>query len=949
MASLYEHGALDGQSDVASTSQLSDSPTSPTRTNWSLWPLKTSSTTLHNKSNSKSTLQGSLDSAQTSSRTYASSFSSSPPSPFGPGQHSESSPPCTPPDAAPNGIYTERYSIDAGVAATATSIPSLSNTKVALSREAINSVQVSPSLSMLSPSSSRNDIFSSPVASPVPAPRLSVTSLNGGDQGPLSRSNSLKNPRDIIDSPSSLYSPSPKLMRPRVFSDLRQKTITERDIDRPNYGRSNDQERERERARIRQSNAEVEFRLCPVKDYLLGEGRHCTVYLGSYRTMAAKREFREDRRGIQTDWTLCAIKRLHADRQSQLLGLDEAFALRRLGPHPNLVGLISMRDEVELATAVPLQDHDDNSWSGSAMPVNVYGEERDEMQYSRIGKGLPPSSSLSSLAAGIHGRSTSQAQKDPTLSDRQHTHTHRRQISTPTTRTPIVMVASPEGDEMFASPITADVPTWEERNSFKENNTLGISTDPPRLLLLLELLPYNLSSFTRKNPERCDLIQWKQWACELAGVVEWLHSKGCVHADLKPENVLLTTDLKVKLCDFNSALFPNPNTPLTDGLGLGTPAYGAPELASSSKGFSYPVDVWSLGAILYSVAVGREPFQKARSMIDILHRKRVFFETEENDRIAALCVAEGRGASISGSTTASRKGSLRGRRKGESDYTNGTARPTSTLQRQASTDSVSSIASSVMLSGTSGRTPSVRAINMLLEPSPPIGVFVPAGAQTSPTEALTFGKRGSDPHVLVKSTVAKISTPVPATTPSSPGGSTNGHGHHRATSLGKAQANSLLSPTAARKATIATRPATILRRTNSFNGGVDDLDIIDDAQKQQDDSTQQASPTSVHDDSIEPKRDSAGLRLAVTAAFAQSRRVMQQAKIQDQFFLESQYEDEMTEAELSRPYQDGSPALILPGGGRLPDEARNLLERMLSADADRRPTAAQLRKQLEML
>ena len=106
----------------------------------------------------------------------------------------------------------------------------------------------------------------------------------------------------------------------------------------------------------------------------------------------------------------------------------------------------------------------------------------------------------------------------------------------------------------------------------------------------------------------------------------------------------LTEDLTLKLCDFNSTIWIDPNAPPTDGAGLGTPAYGAPELTRAISGgspFGFEADVWSMGAVLYSLASGTEPFARAHSMVDIMHRKRVFFESEEDERLRRMHVAEG--------------------------------------------------------------------------------------------------------------------------------------------------------------------------------------------------------------------------------------------------------------------------------------------------------------------
>ncbi len=203
-------------------------------------------------------------------------------------------------------------------------------------------------------------------------------------------------------------------------------------------------------------------------------------------------------------------------------------------------------------------------------------------------------------------------------------------------------------------------------------------------------------------------------------------------------------------CDFNSAVFPNPNDPPRDGLGLGTPAYCAPELSRATGGptatsFSYPIDIFSLGAVLYSLATGYEPFSKARSVVEMLHRKRLFFDSEENDRASRLAVEAG---SNPNSQPASRSGSLRGRHQHAASSSSATANDassglvspsqlTSSLnrvlqygspnsqnsRRDASNDSLESVASSITT--ISGRNPTFLAVSRLLEPTDePRGLLV---------------------------------------------------------------------------------------------------------------------------------------------------------------------------------------------------------------------------------
>jgi WD40 repeat protein len=101
----------------------------------------------------------------------------------------------------------------------------------------------------------------------------------------------------------------------------------------------------------------------------------------------------------------------------------------------------------------------------------------------------------------------------------------------------------------------------------------------------------------------------------LARTMHEVHLCGFLHRDLKPGNVLLTSDDTPKIADFGLAKrLDQADTLAASGAIVGTAAYMAPEQAAGSSRariLGPAADVYALGAILYEVLTGRPPFQAA--------------------------------------------------------------------------------------------------------------------------------------------------------------------------------------------------------------------------------------------------------------------------------------------------------------------------------------------------
>lgn len=87
---------------------------------------------------------------------------------------------------------------------------------------------------------------------------------------------------------------------------------------------------------------------------------------------------------------------------------------------------------------------------------------------------------------------------------------------------------------------------------------------------------------------------------ELLTSLEFIHSKGVIHRDVKPQNVLFSFKArKLKLIDFGSAEFYSPEQPLATN--VGTRFFKAPELLLDYPFYHYSVDIWAAGIIFVSI------------------------------------------------------------------------------------------------------------------------------------------------------------------------------------------------------------------------------------------------------------------------------------------------------------------------------------------------------------
>lgn len=131
-----------------------------------------------------------------------------------------------------------------------------------------------------------------------------------------------------------------------------------------------------------------------------------------------------------------------------------------------------------------------------------------------------------------------------------------------------------------------------------------------------------------KRRKRLSDIEVKCYLLQLVRALEYLHSNSIIHRDLKLGNLFLSGDMHVKVGDFGLATKVNFEGERKKTV-CGTPNYIAPgtiketlqrlrhsfslihiiEILEGKEGHSYEVDIWSTGVVMYTLLVGKPPFE----------------------------------------------------------------------------------------------------------------------------------------------------------------------------------------------------------------------------------------------------------------------------------------------------------------------------------------------------
>ena len=134
-----------------------------------------------------------------------------------------------------------------------------------------------------------------------------------------------------------------------------------------------------------------------------------------------------------------------------------------------------------------------------------------------------------------------------------------------------------------------------------------VSTNPDREYIVMELI----DGITLKQyMERRGRMDWRESLHFITQIMRGLshaHSRGIIHRDIKPQNIMVLRDGSVKVADFGIACLANAGQTLTQEA-LGSVHYISPEQARGDR-IDARSDIYSAGVVLYEMLTGRLPFE----------------------------------------------------------------------------------------------------------------------------------------------------------------------------------------------------------------------------------------------------------------------------------------------------------------------------------------------------
>lgn len=147
----------------------------------------------------------------------------------------------------------------------------------------------------------------------------------------------------------------------------------------------------------------------------------------------------------------------------------------------------------------------------------------------------------------------------------------------------------------------------------KHNNIVAVyavSTKGRIKYIVMEFLyGLTLKSYMAAKGKPLDFEEIVSYCAQILRALSEAHRNNIIHRDIKPQNIMLLENGRVKVMDFGIAKLPDAETITVTDKAVGTVYYMSPEQAGGKKAIDSRSDIYSLGAMMYELATGQTPFK----------------------------------------------------------------------------------------------------------------------------------------------------------------------------------------------------------------------------------------------------------------------------------------------------------------------------------------------------
>ena len=186
-------------------------------------------------------------------------------------------------------------------------------------------------------------------------------------------------------------------------------------------------------------------------------------------------------------------------------------------------------------------------------------------------------------------------------------------------------------NDKYIQSITSEINTLKSLNYSKIVKLKSHSEDSENVYIIQELCKNRSLDDLLKIRGHLSEFEVQSYMFQLIQGLKYLHDRKIIHRDLKPSNIFLDEKLELKIGDFG-LIAKLDNIKDRKFSTCGTKHYMAPEVINpGKKGYSFEVDIWSIGVIMYQLLTGKFPFGNECKEDKKIYEEITKKEINEND------------------------------------------------------------------------------------------------------------------------------------------------------------------------------------------------------------------------------------------------------------------------------------------------------------------------------